>query len=165
MRFEVGGNALVLPLEDAPKTAVAEAKEPPAAPPLARVPAGTRLRVRMTDGIDPRQSTVDDRFSASLETALGAGETVVVPVGTKAYGRVAELRSIGPVASRLKLELTQLMLQGQLLDVVTGTHQLGGPADAETGPASAATIPVRPGVAAGSVLEFRLLQPFDLRIQ
>ena len=95
---------------------------------------------------------------------MGAGETVVVPLGTKVYGRVAELRSTGPVPSRLKLELTQLMLQGQLLDVVTGTHQLANPADAEPGSANASTIPVRPGVAAGTVLEFRLLQPFDLRM-
>lgn len=182
VRFEVDGNVEVLRVEDvlavtftrsgAPEPAAAEAAEAApeaaaaqAAPTLARVPAGTRLHVRMTDGIDPRQSAVDDRFSATLETALGADGTVIVPVGTKAYGRVAELRSTGPVPSRLKLELTQLMLAGELLGVVTGTHQLPSPADAEPAPANASTIPARPGVVAGTVLEFRLLQPFDLRIQ
>ena len=134
----------------------------PAAPRLARVEAGTRLRVRMVDGIDSRTAVVGDRFAASLETGLGLDGVAILPAGTKLYGQVAELRATGPVATRLKLELTQLMLQGQLMPIVTGPHQLAETESA--GPARASTIPARPGVGAGSVLEFRLLQPFELRI-
>jgi hypothetical protein len=134
----------------------------PAAPKVVRVDAGTRLRVRMVDGIDSRTAAVGDRFTASLETGLGLDGVPILPAGTKLYGQVAELRATGPAATRLKLELTQLMLQGQLFPIVTGPHQL---VQAEQpGPASAATIPVRPGVASGSVLEFRLLQPFAIRV-
>lgn len=146
-----------------PAPAPAAAPTTPAAPKLARVPAGTRLRVRVLDGIDARKAAVGDRFAASLENGLGIDGVAILPVGTKLYGRVSELRATGPVASRLKLELTQLMLRGELMDIVTATHQ---PAEVpEPGPASASTIPVRPGVDAGSVLEFRLLQPFEVRIQ
>jgi hypothetical protein len=105
---------------------------------------------------------VGDRFAATLETGLGLDGVPILPAGTKLYGQVAELRATGPVASRLKLELTQLMLQGQLFPIVTGPHQLAqvnGP-----GPASQAPIPSRPDVASGSVLEFRLLQPFEIRV-
>jgi hypothetical protein len=146
-----------------PAPAAPQAAAPaPAASRLFRVPAGTHLRVRLTDGIDARTSAVGDRFGATLETGLGADGVAILPAGTRLYGQVAELRAAGPVASRLKLELTQLMVQGQLLDIVTGSQQQ---AEAEKpDPANASTIPQRPGVNTGSVLEFRLLQPFDVRL-
>jgi hypothetical protein len=146
-----------------PRAEAAAAQAAPAAPKLARVPAGTRLRVRIADGIDARKSAVGDRFGASLEIGLGADGVAILPAGTKLHGQIAELRAAGPVASRLKLELTQLMVQGQPMDIVTGSQQLAEAA--EPAPASASTIPVRPGVSSGSLLEFRLLQPFEVRIQ
>lgn len=117
----------------------------------------------MLDGIDSRKGAVGDRFSATLESDLGAGSVIVIAAGSKLYGQIAELRTTGPIPSRLRLELTQLMLQGELIDIVTGSRQLA--ATTEPGPASASKTRGRAGVAAGSVLEFRLLQPFEVRIR
>ncbi len=117
----------------------------------------------MPDGIDSRKGAVGDRFSATLETDLGADGATVVAAGSKLYGQIAELRTTGPITSRLRLELTQLMLQGELIDIVTGSRQLA--ATTEPGPASAGATRARAGIAAGSVLEFRLLQPFEVRIR
>ena len=116
----------------------------------------------MIDGIDARQAAEGDRFAATLETGLGADGVAIVPAGSKLYGQVTELRSTGPVASRLKLELSQLMMRGELVDVVTGPQQAADAAATE--PANASPAANRPGVAAGAVLEFRLLQPFDVRL-
>ncbi len=152
-------------LRPAPAAAVAPAPAVPAAPPASsfRVPAGTALRVRLLDGIDSRKAAVGDRFSATLEGDLGADGVTVVAAGSKLYGQIAELRTTGPIPSRLRLELTQLMLQGELIDIVTGSRQLA--ATTEPGPASASKARARAGAAAGSVLEFRLLQPFEVRIR
>ncbi len=153
------------PTPPAPAAAVAPAPAVPAAPPASsfRVPAGTALRVRLLDGIDSRKGAVGDRFSATLEGDLGADGVTVVAAGSKLYGQIAELRTTGPIPSRLRLELTQLMLQGELIDIVTGSRQLA--ATTEPWPASASKTRARAGVAAGSVLEFRLLQPFEVRIR
>jgi hypothetical protein len=183
IRFEVSGQVQVVPLADllaltftgrshpapeaTPTPASAQTPTTPAQgqtlPKLARVPAGTHLRVRIADTIDPRQSVADDRFGGTLETGLAAGETPIVPVGTRVYGRIAEVRANAPVASRLKLELDQLMFRGQLIQIVSGPHQI--PVAETTGPAKGSTAPERPGFAAGSLLEFRLLQPVELRLE
>ena len=177
LRFEVAGEVQVIPVEAllaltfdaaariaaAPAAAGSAKTEPAGAPALARVPAGTRLRVRIDDAIDPRRSTLDDRFAGSLEIGLAAGDTPILPVGTKVYGRIAELRATGPVASRMQLELDQLMYRGRLVPIVSGMHQL--PAAEAPGPANASTIPERPEFPAGTLLEFRLLQPVDLPLR
>jgi len=62
------------------------------------------------------------------------------------------------------------MLQGQMLKILTSTHQTAEPAGAGA-PASAAVAgtPAAPEsgerITAGSLLEFRLLKPFDVRVR
>ena len=149
--------------------AVPKTSPAPAAPRVARVPAGTRLRVRMIDSLDARLAAVGDAFTATLETGLGIDGVPIVPAGSKAYGQVAELRESGPAAQRLKLELTGLMIQGQLLELVTGSQTLApapaAPGSPEKAPETPAAAPARANVPAGTELEFRLLQPFELRLQ
>ncbi|MGH0033290.1 MAG: hypothetical protein ACQGVC_26170 [Myxococcota bacterium] len=139
---------------------------PAATATLARVSAGTRLQVRMVEGVDARQAAVGDGFTATLESGLGIDGRAIVPAGSKVYGRVAELRDTGPAAQRMKLELTGLMVQGQLLPLVTGSQTpAAAPAPAAAAEGEAAPAAVRPGAQAGAPMEFRLLQPFELRLQ
>jgi hypothetical protein len=180
VRFEVGGQIHVIPTAEllaltfdgraplaatapVPAPTPAATPAPPTPPKLARIPAGTHLRIRIQDAIDPRQSTQDDRFSGTLETGLANGDRSIVPPGSRVYGRIAELSATGPVATRMTLELDQLMFRGQLVSIVSGPQQV--PATDTPTPANAATIPERPGFAAGSLLEFRLLQPVDLQLR
>src|SRR3989442_10939804 len=79
------------------------------------VPAGTRLLVRMIDGVDSSKNHVGDRFHASMETDLVVGDTRVARKGTDLYGRLAEAKQAGHMAgsSELKLELTDIVVNGQ----------------------------------------------------
>jgi len=151
-----------------PPAAASPAAEAPA-PQRVRVPAGTRLRVRISDTIDPRQATEGDRFSALLETPIVAGGLTIVPARSKIYGVVASVGTTGPIANRLQLELSELQLQGRMLPLSSGAQQLVEPeapsGDGAPKPAGPGTATPRGSrVAAGTLLEFRLLQPFELAI-
>jgi len=149
----------------------AAAAAPAAAKPRTlSVPAGTRLRVRMADSLDARRSTVDDRFAAILEAPLAIEGVTIAPAGSKVYGKVAEAKIGGPMGSHLKLELTELMISGQTLEILTGTHQLVEAAAANADPAKAAPAAEAPAAASdrilgGAILEFRLLQPFQVGLR
>jgi hypothetical protein len=123
----------------------------------------------MADTLDPRRNAAEDRFAAVLDTPLVADGVTVAAAGSKVYGVVAEANAAGPAGSRLKLELTELMIQGQTLKIVTGTHQVVEAAAApETNPAKASGQSEGTGIHAdriqgGAILEFRLLQPVALR--
>ena len=123
----------------------------------------------MADTLDPRRDAAEDRFAAMLDTPLVADGVTVAAAGSKVYGKVAEANAAGPAGSRLKLELTELMIQGQTLKIVTGTHQVVEAAAApDTTPAKASDQGEGTGIHAdriqgGAILEFRLLQPVALR--
>ena len=157
-----------------PTRAAGQAAQPtaaaPAKPRTLSVPAGTRLRVRMADSLDARRSTVDDRFAAILEAPLVIEGVTVAPAGSKVYGKVAEAKIGGPMGSHLKLELTELMISGQTLEILTGTHQLLEAAAANADPAKAAPAADAPTagsdrILGGAILEFRLLQPFQVGLR
>jgi hypothetical protein len=141
------------------------AATPPPVPPkpsstLVRIPAGTRLQVRLRDPIDTRLAAVNDVFHASLESGLGLDGKVIVPTQTPVSGRVSEVQEGGGGGGPLKLELTQLLLQGHQIGLVTGSQSVSPPASPAGDPAAAPG-----GIQPGTLLEFRLLQPVDLRIQ
>ena len=80
----------------------------PAAPPVQELllPAGTRVRVRLTEAIDTRRNRAGDRFTASLDEPLVVGDRVAVPQGTSFYGRVTQSRPSGRFKGRAVLALT-----------------------------------------------------------
>jgi len=98
------------------------------APAFIIVPAGTRISVRMIDGVDSTKNHPGDRFQASLQEPLTADGNIVVPKGTDVYGRLAESKESGKFAGRsqLQLELTGIVVNGQTVPVVTGEYELTG---------------------------------------
>jgi len=92
------------------------------------IPAGTRVSVRMIDGIDSTKNRAGDRFQASLQEALTADGNIVVPKGTDVYGRLAESKESGKFSGRsqLQLELTGIVVNGQTVPVVTGEYEVTG---------------------------------------
>ena len=154
LRFMTGGKIELYPVEDivaltfgaeAKPVTGAPAKTPATAPATAAaktpsyversgstqrvtVPAGTRLLVRMIDSVDSDTNKVGDKFRASLESDLVVDGAVVAPKGTDVYGRLSEAKEAGRIAgkSQLKLELTDMLINQQLLPIVTGDYEVSG---------------------------------------
>ncbi|HVQ25314.1 MAG TPA: hypothetical protein VMV01_09050 [Planctomycetota bacterium] len=133
------------------------AQQAPAAPAAARVAAGTRLRIRLSDTLDPRTNTPGDSFDGALEMELQANGTTIVASGSPVFGKITGFTSSGGFS----LELSGLQIGETAQPIVTGSQQsVGGPGGGPAAPAPAAD-----RLAAGTLLEFRLLQPFDVRLR
>jgi hypothetical protein len=107
--------------------------DPPAASASSRgsgvtVPAGTSLLVRMIDSVDSDKNHVGDRFRASLEQEFAVDGVVVAPKGADVYGRLAEAKEAGHFEgkSQLKLELTDLLVNGNLQPIISGDYEVSG---------------------------------------
>jgi hypothetical protein len=100
----------------------------PAAQNRVTVPAGTRLLVRTVDAIDTTQHKTGYRFTASLETNLEAEDRVVARRGTTVYGRLAQASSSGKFkgSSQLTLELTDIVINGSAVPLLTSTFEIKG---------------------------------------
>jgi hypothetical protein len=147
-----------------PATAAAPGEKTPTTRRV-QVPAGTRLRVKIADTLDPRRNAKGDRFSAALEVPLVAGGTAVVAANSRVYGVITSAETTGPVQNRLVLELTELTVQGRLVSIVTGTHKVLEPPTGGALPAKPAAGGARPDrLQNGTILEFRLLQPFEITL-
>jgi len=104
-----------------------------AAAPLAQakqvtVPAGTRILIRTIDPIDTSKQQTGYRFTASLETNLQVGKTVVAPRGTKVYGHLVSASSAGRMkgSSQLTLELTDIVINGTAHRLLTSRFEMKG---------------------------------------
>ena len=92
------------------------------------VPAGTRLSVRTIDAIDSAKNHVGDRFEASLEEPVTIDGRVVVPNGASVYGRLEEAKASGTFTGRsqLRLALTEIVINGQTVPLVSGEYEVSG---------------------------------------
>jgi hypothetical protein len=92
------------------------------------VPAGTRILIRTVDPIDSSKQKTGYRFTASLETNLQVENTVVAPRGTTVYGRLAKASSAGKMSgsSQLTLELTDIVINGTSIPLLTSTYEIKG---------------------------------------
>ncbi len=92
------------------------------------VPAGTRILVRMVDSIDSAKQKTGDKFTAMLETNLVVDDMVLARRGAKVYGRLAEASSAGRFkgSSKLKLELTDIVINNRSYPLLTGTFEVRG---------------------------------------
>ena len=93
-----------------------------------RVPAGTRLVVRMIDSVNSKTNHVGDTFSASLEQPLDVNGTVVAQRGTRVYGKLEEVKSAGKIKgqSELRLALTGIEINGSTHAITTGSYEVRG---------------------------------------
>jgi hypothetical protein len=98
------------------------------------IPAGTRISVRTIDSIDSTRNRVGYRFEASLEEPLSVDGNVVVPKGADVYGRLDESKETGTFTGRseLSLELTEIVVHGQTVPLVTGEYAVSGKSKTES---------------------------------
>jgi len=92
------------------------------------VPAGTRILVRMRDSVDTTKNKAGDKFTATLETNVKSGNSVVARSGATVYGRLANAASSGKFkgSSQLTLELTDIVIRGTAYPLLTDTYQVKG---------------------------------------
>src|SRR6202012_1855117 len=77
------------------------------------VPDGTPILIRMLDTVDSSKNPPGSRFTATLETNLVVGSTVVVPKGNTVYGQLVESKQAGRAtgSSELQLQLTSIVVK------------------------------------------------------
>src|SRR5271170_6583496 len=112
-----------LPAAPAPTAAVA-----PATVPGVTVPAGARILIRMVDGIDSEKNHVGDHFRATLEANLEQDGAVLLRRGADVYGQLSSVQGAGRLAghAELRLELTGILVNDNLVPITTGDYQLAG---------------------------------------
>jgi hypothetical protein len=115
----------------APDTSRPSAFAAPPIPPLV-IPSGTRLRVRLSETLNTRDTHPGERFQATLDEPIVVGDRVAVPRGTYFTGTILQSKSSGRFRGRAQLELTLLSFQmnGQTYRVetrpdtrVSGSHK------------------------------------------
>jgi hypothetical protein len=104
---------------------------PPPPPPALQqvwVPAGTVLLVRMVEGLDTSTAYTGQVFSATLSVNLAANGYSVAYAGTTVYGQVVEANSAGRAkgTSQLKLQLTQIVVNGNAIPIITDVFDSQG---------------------------------------
>jgi hypothetical protein len=117
-------------LPDDPST-VAHVETKPA---YVTIPAGTLISVRTIDAIDSTSSIVGDQFLAALEEPLTWDGNVVAARDSPVYGRLTQSKQSGTFAgrSKLRLELTGVVVNGKLIRVVTGEYEATGKSRGES---------------------------------
>jgi hypothetical protein len=115
----------------APAPTLAAAATPPPAVngPVAEVPAGSRLLLRVDDTIDSGRMSAGQRFHASLDAALlDPSGRVVVPARTRVFGVITGSQSAGNVAGRSEVEIafTDLEIGGVLYPIQSQGVQAAG---------------------------------------
>lgn len=92
------------------------------------LPAGTRILVRTTDSLDSKNNKSGERFTASLETILRSSNGVVARRGSTVYGRIVSAKSAGRFkgSSQLRLELTDVLINGTAYPIITNTIEIKG---------------------------------------
>jgi hypothetical protein len=126
--FNVGGSVEAFPESEVVgiflSEGVATAQAMAAAPsqPVAFVPAGTRLVIRMADTVDSKRHAAGHKFRGQLEGALVVDGITMVPRGTILYGTVTGSSSSGRAvgSSSMAIEFTDIMIDDQLFPIATG---------------------------------------------
>ncbi len=173
-----------------PAVTPVSAPMPVAQPQTATLPAGTMLLVRLMDSVSSK-NRAGATFTTRLEYDLPTSPGGVVKGGTMIYGRVQSSSQAGRALGRstLDLRLSQIIVGGQPVPIMTSGYQQSGQASiakAAKGAAAGAAIGAIAGdagkgaaigavggalirgqtitVTPGTLLEFTLTQPVTIRL-
>jgi hypothetical protein len=124
------GVSRIYPSQDVGSLTFGPASTPTPPPALQQVmvPAGTLLLVRTVDGLDTSTAYTGQIFSATLSTNLAANGYLIANAGTTVYGQVVEANSAGRASgkSELKLQLTQIVINGSTTPIMTNVFDSEG---------------------------------------
>lgn len=124
------GRTLIYPYQEVENLNFGPVQAPPQPAPsqVITVPPGTILFVRMVDSLDTNSAYTGQVFTATLATDLAAEGYVVARMGTTVYGQVLEANSAGRASgtSQLKLQLTQIVIGGTAIPIMTDVFDSKG---------------------------------------
>lgn len=85
------------------------------------IPIGTKLHIRLEDGISTTRNHTGDRFAASLDGPLTVAGKQVAPAHSKLVGELTEVKQSGRIKGRAQLTmvLTKLVAGKQEYDLHT----------------------------------------------
>jgi len=142
LRFQMGSDLKVIPVSDilaitfspvkeTAKTSAAPKKAAPPAPASGgkSLASGTILLVKLKEDVNTMNKKVGDTFVATLETHLSTDGAIVLPAGTKVYGKVlgSKKGGIGARKALLEITLTGVLVEGALKPVKTSILTGEGP--------------------------------------
>lgn len=117
----------------APKVEANAAQTPPTASstPLQAtltVPEGTHIVVRTAGDLDSGVNSTGDHYTAYLESDLKVNNALVASRGSRVYGKLVEVEKAGSMSGKalLKLELTDILTNDQLVSISTAAYQVDG---------------------------------------
>ena len=89
----------------------------------AALPAGTKVVIRMIDGVDSERNTVGQTFAASLDEPVMIDGDTVIPRGADAIVKLVDEKQSGKLAGRtsLTLDLVSVKVNGRIIDLNTQT--------------------------------------------
>jgi hypothetical protein len=104
-----------------PPAAAATAPAPPPKPKPIQVPAGTKLNVRLVDGIDVDASKAGQTFKAIVDDPVMMGGATVIPRGATATLQAAKVEQSGKMkgSDKITLKMNSLAFGGTAYPVVT----------------------------------------------
>ena len=87
------------------------------------LPAGTKLVIRMIDGVDSERNSVGQTFAASLDEPVVIDGQTVIPRGADVIVKLVEAKKSGKFEGRtsLTLDLMSVMVNRRMVDVNTET--------------------------------------------
>ena len=125
------GRTLIYPYQEVDNLNFGPVPAPPQPPPTSQsiaVPPGTVLFIRTSETLDTSSAYTGQVFTATLSTDLAAEGYVVARMGTTVYGQVLEANSAhrGSGRSQLKLQLTQIVINGRAIPIATDVFDSKG---------------------------------------
>lgn len=107
------------PVEDAsPSTSTATPETSSAPPATITVRSGTPLTLTLNQRISTRDNSAGDGFTATVSSALTAGDLVLIPQGAAVRGTVTAVQKPdGERPALIKVELDQIELRGETVPI------------------------------------------------
>jgi hypothetical protein len=105
-----------------PPTAQAPAApQPAAAPKPITIPAGTKLNIRLVQGIDVDASAAGQTFKATIDDPVMMGGSIVIPRGATAVVQAAKVEQSGKMkgSDKITLKLNSISFGGKAYPITT----------------------------------------------
>jgi hypothetical protein len=98
-------------------------------PEVITVPSGTRLHIRLEEGISTRRNSSGDRFTASLDGPITVDGRTVAPSHSKVVGQLTQVKQSGRIKGRaaMTMVLRKLVVDGKEYDLKTAPVTLVAP--------------------------------------